>query len=172
MSGGPATEDGAATAHAGGAARVLVVDDDPVNLMLIAAQLEFRGLVPVLAADGAEAVALVREMHFDLVLMDLQMPVLGGLEATSVIRRFERTSPRPAVPVVAHSCTSAEAGVLAMHGMNGSLSKPCADQELEDCLVRWCPSYRRVSQDRAAARELNGWHATHRAAGPAAAARR
>ena len=66
-----------------GSARVLVVDDNPVNLMVISALLESRGLMPFLAADGAEAVALASEHHFDLILMDLQMPILDGLEATS-----------------------------------------------------------------------------------------
>jgi CheY-like chemotaxis protein len=130
-------------AHPAGPVRVLVVDDNPVNLMVIAALMESRGLVPLLAADGAEAVALACEMHFDLILMDLQMPILDGLEATAAIRRFETTSLRPAVPVVAYSSSTVGARVLASHGMNGSLAKPCDDKELEDCLVRWCPAYRR-----------------------------
>ena len=59
------------------------MDDNPVNLMVISALLESRGLMPFLAADGAEAVALASGHHFDLILMDLQMPILDGLEATS-----------------------------------------------------------------------------------------
>jgi CheY-like chemotaxis protein len=98
--------------------------------------------VPLLAADGAEAVALACELHFDLILMDLQMPILDGLRATSAIRRFETDSSRPAVPVIAYANTSPGARVLAAHGINGSLSKPCGDQELDDCLARWCPTYR------------------------------
>jgi CheY-like chemotaxis protein len=121
---------------------VLVVDDNPVNLMVISALIESRGLVPVLAADGAQAVTLACELHFDLILMDLQMPILDGLGATSAIRRFESSSSRPAVPVVAYSSSSPGASVLTTHGINGSLVKPCGDQELEECLVRWCPTYR------------------------------
>jgi two-component system sensor histidine kinase BarA len=121
--------------------RVLVVDDNPLNLMVMSALLESRGLVPLLAADGAEAVALACEMHFDLILMDLQMPILDGLEATAAIRRFENSRSRPAVPVVAYSSVLPGRGILADHGMNGSLTKPCEDQDLEDCLVRWCPTY-------------------------------
>ncbi len=136
------SEAGVRIAHFYGSVQVLVVDDNPVNLMLISTLLESRGLVPVLAADGAEAVALACELQFDLILMDLQMPILGGLEATSAIRRFERKHSRTAVPVVSYSGTPPDAGVLAKHGMNGSLSKPCGDQELEDCLVQWCPTYR------------------------------
>jgi CheY-like chemotaxis protein len=121
---------------------VLVVDDNPVNLMVMSAMLESRGLVALLAADGAEAVALASELHFDLILMDLQMPILDGLGATSAIRRVESTLARPAVPVVAYSSTGLSARLLATHGISGSLSKPCEDQDLEDCLVQWCPAYR------------------------------
>ena len=121
--------------------RVLVVDNDPVNLMVMWALLNSRGIDPLLAADGAEALTLTCELPFDLVLMDLQMPVLDGLGATSAIRRFETQSSRIPVPVVAYSSLSPGADVLAAHGLNGSLRKPCADQELDDCLLRWCPSY-------------------------------
>ena len=121
---------------------VLVVDDNPVNLMVISALMVSRGVVPVLAADGAEAVALACARRFDLILMDLQMPVMDGLAATSAIRRFESACAGPAVPVVAYSSTSPGGALLARHGFSGGLSKPCEDQDLEDCLVRWCPTYR------------------------------
>jgi CheY-like chemotaxis protein len=125
-----------------GSVRVLVADDDPVIRLVLAARLESRGVVPLLAADGAEAVAVASELPFDLILMDLQMPILDGLKATSAIRRFESTSLRPAVPVVAHSSKAPDERFLTMHGMNGCLAKPCDDQDLEDCLTRWCPAYR------------------------------
>ncbi len=124
-----------------GSVRVLVVDDNPVNLAVMSAQLASRGLVATLAADGAEAVARALELAFDLILMDLQMPVLDGLDATAAIRRFETGHARAEVPVLAYSNTLPGAGVLAAHGLNGTLAKPCADHELEDCLVRWCPLY-------------------------------
>lgn len=127
-------------ARAYAAARVLVVDDNPVNLVVISALMESRGLLPLLAADGAEAVALACEMQFDLILMDLQMPVLDGWDATAAIRRFEAASSRPAVPVVAYSSTRPEADMLAQRGLNGSLDKPCDGDALEACLQRWCPA--------------------------------
>lgn len=133
---------GASTATSCGAVRVLVVDDSPVNRMVVAAQLESPGLAPFQASDGSEAVALACDLTFDLILMDLQMPVLDGLAATSAIRHFEHIIDRPAVPVVAYSSTCPAAGVLARFGMNGSLGKPCADEELEHCLRQWCPTYR------------------------------
>ena len=121
---------------------MLAVDDNPANLAVISALLDSRGLVTVLAQDGAEAVALACETDFDLILMDLQMPVLDGLSAAAAIRRCEKADSRPAVPVVAYSSMPPSAGVLAACGIDGSLAKPCDDQELEDCLVQWCPHYR------------------------------
>lgn len=139
--------------------RVLVVDDNPVNLMLMSALMEPRGLVPLLAADGAEAVALACELHFDLILMDLQMPILDGWGATAAIRRFEQASARPAVPVLAYSSLPQGAADLAAHGMNGCLPKPCDAQALEDCLARWCPGYQAVPAGWAARQPFGRWRA-------------
>jgi CheY-like chemotaxis protein len=142
--------------HAYGSARVLVVDDSPVNLMVMSALLESRGLETFVAADGAEAVAIASELRFDLVLMDLQMPVLDGLGATLAIRRIEGECSRHPVPVIAYTSTSPSAHVLEAHGMNGSLSKPCEDRDLEDCLARWCPSYCAAPPLRAVAQVKSG----------------
>jgi len=128
----------AGSAHA--ATRVLVADDDPVSLMLISALMESRGVLPLLAGDGAEALALASELPFDLILMDLQMPVLDGVGATLAIRQMEQRLSRPPVPVVAFSSLLPSAGFLAAHGLSGSLRKPCSGQDLDDCLARWCPS--------------------------------
>jgi CheY-like chemotaxis protein len=155
----PAAAVTAPEAHFYGSIRVLVVDDNPVNLMVASAMLESRGLVPWLAEDGAEAVALAGELQFDIILMDLQMPILDGLGATSAIRQFEKDNALPAVPVIAYSSTLAPAELLAAHGLDGCLGKPFDDRELEDCMVRWCPAYR---PDRAAPRTAEGnsrWHA-------------
>lgn len=151
--------------HFYGSARVLVADDNPVNLMVISELLESRGLVPLLAADGAEAVALACELPFDLILMDLQMPILDGLAATSAIRSFEARHARAAVPVVAYSSASLGPRILASYGLNGSLPKPCEDQELEDCLVQWCPTYRSNPTVRRVPTHHAGWPPTARPAG-------
>lgn len=140
-----------------GAVRILVADDNPVNLMVISAQLEALGVVPLLAADGAEAVALACQLHFDLILMDLQMPTLDGLAATSAIRRFEAHTLRRAVPVVAYSSTMPDADVLARHGIDGSLPKPCANDTLQQCLARWCPPSETEYADDSGDLPSQGW---------------
>jgi CheY-like chemotaxis protein len=122
--------------------RVLVVDDNPVNLMLVSELLEPVGIVPMPAADGAEALALACELNFDVILMDLQMPVLDGLAATSHIRRFETQASRGHTPVLAYSSMPVGAGLLRASGIDGTLPKPCTASELEDCLLRWCPGFR------------------------------
>ena len=125
-----------------GPLRLLVVDDDPFNHVMVSAQLARLGLVPLKADDGAIAVAYACELRFDLILMDLQMPVLDGLGATAAIRRFEAQQARPAVPVLAYSSACMAASVLAAHGLSGRLSKPCPDAELLACLQLWCPGAR------------------------------
>lgn len=169
---GQPSETGRPKAHFYGSVRVLVVDDNPVNLMLISALMESRGFVPLLAADGAEAVALASELHFDLILMDLQMPILDGFGATSAIRRVEADRLRPTVPVVAYSGMSVGARHLAAHGINGSLAKPCSDQDLEDCLVQWCPTYRPAPAMRGSSRHDSGWQPSSRSPGTSSASLR
>jgi CheY-like chemotaxis protein len=144
---------------------VLVVDDHRANLTAVSTLMRSRGLVPFLAADGAEAVALACELQFDLILMDLQMPILDGFGATMAIRRFEKQNSRPAVPVVAYSSCPPGANVLTRLGLSGMLVKPCGDRELEDCLVRWCPTYRPALAARAAASDERRWPLPNQALG-------
>ncbi|WP_290891315.1 response regulator [Arenimonas sp.] len=117
---------------------ILVVDDNPVNLLLATAMLEDRGITPLLAADGAEAVALALELPLDLVLMDLQMPLLDGFGATRQIRRLERELGRARLPIVAFTAsTQLDAQRLQACEFDGVLQKPCEEQALLDCLRRW-----------------------------------
>ena len=124
--------------------RVLVVDDDPVNLMVAAEMLSSLGIEPLLAENGAQAVALAGDLPLNLILMDLQMPVLDGLGATRQIRRVEAAHSRLRVPVVAYTTHSLVEPLLREHGFDGTLEKPCAMQALQDCLLRWCPLHSRA----------------------------
>ena len=106
--------------------RILLVDDVPTNIELLQIHLA-AGLHQVtVACDGQEAVQAFCEGHFDLVLMDLQMPAMDGLEATRRIRAFEQTYQRKAVLVIALSASVLEQDRHDAHaaGMDGFASKP------------------------------------------------
>jgi len=100
--------------------RVLLVEDVELNQVLIADMLRAHGHEVTLAVNGMEAVALAAREHFDVVLMDVQMPVMDGVEATQRIRRL----PPPAgeVPVLALSANvmPAERERYMAAGMNGA----------------------------------------------------
>jgi CheY-like chemotaxis protein len=120
---------------------VMVVDDNPSHLMTASELLEQCGLSAFLASDGAEAVQLACERSFDIILMDLQMPVLDGLQATSRIRHFEGVHSRRRTPVVAYSSSNVSTTILAECGIDGRLSKPCNTTDLEACLLQWCEGF-------------------------------
>ena len=119
---------------------VLVVDDNPLNLMLASEMLLSLGLRTLQAADGEQAVALACEVRLDMILMDLQMPVLDGLAATRRIRRVERDHHRARVPVVAYTSTAPSSQLLQGAGFDDLLDKPCDSLTLQACIQRWCPS--------------------------------
>ena len=118
--------------------RILVVDDNPSNLWDARELLARHGLSPIMAGDGAEAVALACGHDFDLILMDLQMPVLDGLEATKQIRRHEREHDSVRASVLAYTSHFPDADLLRDCGVDGVLEKPCSDRALQACLIRWC----------------------------------
>nr|WP_242508659.1 CHASE domain-containing protein [Rhodocyclus purpureus] len=120
--------------------RVLVVDDNAVNRTVVAAMLKKTGARLALAEDGRRAVdAIERGDPIDLILMDVQMPVMDGLEATRQIRRHEAENGRPRVPIVAITADAYEADrqrCLAA-GMDDFLAKPIHIERLMATLQRW-----------------------------------
>ncbi len=119
--------------------RVLLAEDNPVNQKLAVALLARLGHQVQLAENGYEAIALRQAEPFDIVLMDVQMPELDGLEATRVIRQWESDHDQPHLPVIAltaHALQSDRDECLAA-GMNGYLSKPVRSEELQDTLSRF-----------------------------------
>jgi signal transduction histidine kinase/CheY-like chemotaxis protein len=122
---------------AGPPLRVLVTEDNEINRIVARAMLERAGCVVSIAQDGAEAVRLVAQTRPDLVLMDLSMPVMDGLEATRRIRAAEAAEGRAPTPIIALS-----ANALAEHrdaalqaGMNAYLTKPVEDAALRAALA-------------------------------------
>ncbi|MGD0014116.1 MAG: response regulator [Bryobacteraceae bacterium] len=115
--------------------RVLVAEDNPVNQRVAARLLEREGHVVTLAANGAEAVAAFRRGEFDLVLMDLQMPKMDGLEATRQIRAGENGDQVPIVALTAYAMKSDEERCLQAR-MNGYLTKPISAARLNEMIER------------------------------------
>jgi CheY-like chemotaxis protein len=123
---------------------VLVVDDNPSNLGYARELMATLGVMSTVAAGGAEAVSLTRKHRFDLILMDIQMPVLDGFAATKQIRRIEAERSHPRTPVLAYTSHTIEKRLLRDCGLDGVLDKPCAADVLRACLLRWCASPRVV----------------------------
>jgi CheY-like chemotaxis protein len=121
-------------------ALVLLVDDEPVNLIVASEMLSFIGIKPLMAANGAEAVALACELRLDLILMDLQMPVLDGFAATAQIRRLEREHSRRRVPVVAYTSdlVCGDLSRLRESGIFAVLEKHADLRTFRECVMRWC----------------------------------
>ncbi len=117
--------------------RVLLAEDNPINQQVAQEILEDFGAVVTVVADGAQAVALLSAPHhFDLVLMDMQMPVMDGLEATRRIRALPGLAHLPVLAMTANAMPSATEECLQA-GMNDHLSKPIDPQALGRALARW-----------------------------------
>lgn len=121
-------------------ARVLVAEDNSVNQAVAESMLENLGCRIVLANNGREAVNLATHTPCDLILMDIQMPEMDGIEAMKRIRAVEREAlpPRhtPMVAVTAHAITGDRENYLSM-GMDDYLSKPFDQDQLTALLNRW-----------------------------------
>jgi PAS domain S-box-containing protein len=103
--------------------RVLVAEDNEVNQKLAKRLLEKSGCLVSVANNGKEAVDLFEKENFDLILMDIQMPVMGGVEATKAIRSSRRGKGVPIVALTAHAMTGDREKYLSL-GMDGYAAKP------------------------------------------------
>jgi signal transduction histidine kinase/ligand-binding sensor domain-containing protein/CheY-like chemotaxis protein len=137
----PLTEAVESTACAGQTrARVLIVEDNLINQKVAVHLLSRVGYASDVAANGAEAIDMVQKYPYDLVLMDCQMPVMDGFEATNAIRKAEK--PFAHVPIVALTASvlpGQRAKCLAA-GMDDYLAKPVRKDALDTILRRWLSS--------------------------------
>jgi len=120
-------------------AKILLVDDNPINQQVASELLQGFGLQATIASNGLDAVAAVIDNKFDLILMDIQMPVMDGFEATRAIRTHTASAYFQTVPILAmtaHALNSDKDKCLSV-GMNGHLSKPIIIPELINALLRW-----------------------------------
>jgi signal transduction histidine kinase/CheY-like chemotaxis protein/HPt (histidine-containing phosphotransfer) domain-containing protein len=132
--------------------RVLLVEDGPINQYVVAEMLRKLGLEVSLAANGVEAVDLVRENSYDLVLMDCHMPHMDGFAATRHIRAWESiAAERPPLIIIALTANAMagdrEACIAA--GMCDYLSKPIAGAELADMVARYLSAPKIAKPERA-----------------------
>ena len=129
------------------ALRILVAEDNEVNQRLVVLMLERLGQRADLAEDGHQVLDALRRQPYDLILMDVQMPALDGLEAT---RRIRAEWPADAQPVIialtANAMADDRARCLAA-GMNDYLSKPLQFKDLRATLSRWHPQHVRAEPD-------------------------
>jgi len=118
---------------------VLLVEDNIVNRMIGAEMLKSFGLDVMEAEDGAQALALLESQRVDLVLMDIQMPVLDGYAATRRLRERETRLRLPRVPIVALTANAfdEDAAQSMAAGMDAHLAKPYSRQQLRELLQRW-----------------------------------
>jgi len=112
--------------------RVLAVDDNAINRLALIEELKHRGYRVTPAEDGSEALSTLRESDFDLVLMDIQMPVMDGIECTRRIRNGEAGSARD-IPIIAITGYTLEAERVeaTRAGIDAQISKPVVYEELE-----------------------------------------
>ena len=118
-------------------AHILAVDDTPANLHLLAELLKDFGVRVTQAKDGIEALRQCEQSEFELIFMDIQMPVIDGLETTRRIRAMEKAPRRtPIVALTAHAMTDQKTELL-LAGMDDYLSKPINETQLNHVLLRW-----------------------------------
>jgi PAS domain S-box-containing protein len=115
--------------------QILLAEDNPVNQQLAIRLLEKRGHTVTLAADGSEALALLKTSRFDLVLMDVQMPTMSGFQATAAIRKEEESTGRhlPIIAMTAYAREGDRERCLAA-GMDGYVAKPIKVKEFVEAV--------------------------------------
>ena len=116
--------------------RILLVEDNLINQQVAMEILKNAGRAVVTAGNGREALTLLGEHEFDLVLMDLQMPEMDGFEATKKIREMEKYHDLPIVAMTAHAMVGDRERCLAA-GMNDHTPKPIEPSVLFRTLIRW-----------------------------------
>ena len=118
---------------------VLLVEDDLTNQELAVALLNSVGLLVVVADNGAKALEMLKENHYDLILMDIQMPVMDGLTATQKIREMGgEYSKIPILAMSAHALRG-DSERFIKQGMNAHITKPIDPHLLYDELAKWLP---------------------------------
>ena len=126
--------------------RILLAEDNEVNQQVAVGLLSKQGHTVVVASDGEEALAQIEKTPFDLILMDVQMPKIGGLQATATIREREKSTGRrlPIIAMTAHAMKGDRERCLAA-GMDDYVAKPIEPARLFEAIDRVCGSSETVT---------------------------
>jgi CheY-like chemotaxis protein len=120
---------------------VLLAEDEPITQIVSSGLLEDVGLVVDLAEDGQKALDLARRQRYSLILMDMQMPDMNGVEATRAIRADSLNKKTPILAMTANAFDD-DRDTCLQAGMNEHISKPVDPQKLYETLLKWLGSPR------------------------------
>lgn len=113
--------------------RILVVEDDEVNTMIAMHILGKQGFEVSTVSNGEEAVEIVKTDTFDLILMDIEMPIMDGIEATRIIRTLDAGKRIPIIALTAHQIPE-KIAEFQQAGMNDYVLKPIDPEKLQDLI--------------------------------------
>ena len=116
--------------------KVLVAEDVEVNRKVVGLMLERLGITPTFAEDGEEAISQWREQQADVILMDVQMPKMDGLQATRQIRRESNDEKRPWIIALTGGVMDDDQAGAAISGMNDFVAKPVTLDDLQTALAK------------------------------------
>jgi two-component system, sensor histidine kinase and response regulator len=127
--------------YSDGAVRILMAEDNAINQRVGRLILQRAGFNIDVVGDGSEAVEAHRTKPYDVILMDCQMPIMDGFEASRAIRQLEQ--PQPIIVAVTANALLGEREKCLAAGMNDYLSKPFQADQLVSLVKRWCATVRR-----------------------------
>jgi two-component system sensor histidine kinase/response regulator len=116
--------------------KILLADDNLLNQKLAERILQNMGMEVIVASNGSIALELAKKNHFDLIIMDMQMPIMDGLEATKHIRIFDQKTP---IIAMTGNVSSEDKQMAYDAGMNDYLIKPIDPSSLDRALIRFIP---------------------------------
>lgn len=133
---------------------ILVVEDDEICSRLAIRQLSHLGFTAHTCANGREALEQLSRGSCSLIFMDLQMPVMGGIEATRAIRKLEQKTGQH-VPIIAVTANP-DRDLCMKAGMDDFLFKPASLAQLSEVLNRWLPKDKRLAGSKGTSRNPKG----------------
>lgn len=138
----PIPEIPVAAAASEGGCKILLAEDNPINALLTKELLRRRGHTVTAVSSGEAALAAMEAENFDIILTDIHMPGMDGIEATRAIRTLEERLRRPRTPIVALTADVLETGRRACReaGMDGFLTKPVEPKQLDDMFAAFFPT--------------------------------